>query len=299
MTFPGERSRAKPWLIASVAAIGWALVTMVVLHLISSRDPVFDTLSSYAYVDRGTGMLGASVLSLSIGSLTALGALAAAGIPLSRTTKLLFVLWSLGLAAAAIFPASYPEYPDPVSGEIHLYACLIAFLSLPAAGFTLRDNLRGTPAARQIGRLAWGSAASLIVFGLSFIFVRLADIPFFKTLTDIMPVGVTQRLSLVVHVILIAGMLKVASAAHRVGELRGVTVETGQSSRVQEDNVLVGRELAFGGPLDQRGTHLAGVHGIERDPFRAAEKPYRVPRRGGRDPVAGADRAVVDVQTVE
>lgn len=95
---------------------------------------------------------------LSIGSLTALGALAAAGIPLSRTTKLLFVLWSLGLAAAAIFPASYPEFPDPVSGEIHLYACLIAFLSLPAAGFTLRDNLRGTPHGPSWSA-AWPGAA--------------------------------------------------------------------------------------------------------------------------------------------
>jgi hypothetical protein len=299
MTFPGERSRTKPWLIASVVAIGWALFTMVVLHLISSRDPVFDTLSSYAYVDRGTGMLGASVLSLSIGSLTALGALAAAGIPLSRTTKLLFVLWSLGLAAAAIFPASYPEFPDPVSGEIHLYACLIAFLSLPAAGFSLRDNLRGTPAARRIGRLAWGSATGLVVFGLSFIFVRLSDIPFFMTLTDIVPVGVAQRLSLVVHVILIAGMVKVASAAHRVGEFRGVPVETGQPARVQENHVLIGREMAFSGPGDQRGAHFAGVHGIERDSFRTAEKPYRVPGLGGRDAVARADRAVVDVKSFE
>jgi len=299
MTFPGERSRTKPWLIASGAAIGWALFTMVVLHLISSRDPVFDTLSSYAYVDRGTGMLGASVLSLSIGSLTALGALAAAGIALSRTTKLLFVLWSLGLAAAAVFPASYPEFPDPVSGEIHLYACLVAFLSLPAAGFTLRDNLRGTPAAKLVGRLAWGSAAGLIVFGLSFVFVRLSDIPFFKTLTDLAPVGVLQRVSLVAHVLLIAGMLKVASAAHRVGEFGGVTVEAGQTARVQEDNVLVGREMAFGGPLDQRGAHFAGVHGVERDPFRTAEKSHRVPRPGGREPVTGTDRAVVDAQAVE
>lgn len=299
MTFPGEPSRARPWLIASAVAIGWAVFTMVVLHLISSRDPVFDTLSSYAYVDRGTGMLGASVLSLSIGSLTALGALAAAGIQLSRTTKLLFVLWSLGLAAAAIFPASYPEFPDPVSGEIHLYACLIAFLSLPAAGFTLRDNLRGTPAARQIGRLAWGSAAGLVVFGLSFIFVRLSDIPFFMTLTDIAPVGVAQRLSLVAHVILIGGMLKVASAAHRAGEFGRVTVEAGQTTRMQENDVLLGREMAFGSPIDQRGGHLAGVHGVERDPFRTTEKPHRVPRLGGRDPVAGADRVVVDVQSFE
>jgi hypothetical protein len=244
-------------------------------------------------------MLGASVLSLSIGSLTALGALAAAGIPLSRTTKLLFVLWSLGLATAAIFPASYPEYPDPISGEIHLYSCLIAFLSLPAAGFSLRDNLRGTPFEARVGRLAWVSATGLVLFGLSFIFVRLSDIPFFLTLTDIAPVGVTQRLSLIAHVVLIGGMLLAASAAHRVGEFRGVTVKSGQATGMQENNLLVASELSFRRPADQRGGHLAGVHRIERDPFHPAEKPHRVPSLVGRDAVTGADRAVLDVKSFE
>jgi hypothetical protein len=50
---------------------------MTILHLISSHNPVFDTLSSYAFTDRG-GMFEASVLSLSIGSLVLLGALYAA-----------------------------------------------------------------------------------------------------------------------------------------------------------------------------------------------------------------------------
>src|SRR3954451_2701768 len=96
-------SRARPWLIASALAIGWGMFTITVLHLISSHDPVFDTLSSYAYTDRGTGMLGASILSLAIGSLLLLGALHAAGIPLSPTTRVLFGTWSLGLTTAALF----------------------------------------------------------------------------------------------------------------------------------------------------------------------------------------------------
>jgi hypothetical protein len=298
MAISGGTARTKPWLVASTIAIGWAMFTITVLHLISSRDPVYDTLSSYAFTDRGTGLLGASVLSLSIGSLTALGALAAAGIPLSRTTKVLFALWSLGLATAAVFPASYPEYPNPVSGEIHLYSCLIAFLSLPAAGFSLWDNLRGTAAAKQIGRLTLLSAIGLVVFGLTFIFVRLSDIPFFMALTDIAPVGVAQRLSLIAHVVLLAGVLRVASA-HRVGEFRGVAVQTGQTAGVQEDDLLVRGEPPFARPLDQRGAHLSGVHGIERDPFRTPEKPQRVPSLFGRDAVPRTDRAVVDMQSVE
>jgi hypothetical protein len=65
-TLTGTRTR--PWLITSAAAIGWGIVTMTILHLISSHNPVFDTLSNYAFTDRGGGMFEASVLSLSIGS---------------------------------------------------------------------------------------------------------------------------------------------------------------------------------------------------------------------------------------
>src|SRR3981081_3543852 len=100
-TLTGTRTR--PWLITSAAAIWWGIITMTILHLISSHNPVIDTLSSYAFTDRGGGMFEASVLSLSIGSLSPLGALYAAGISISRTTTTLFSTWSLGLATAALF----------------------------------------------------------------------------------------------------------------------------------------------------------------------------------------------------
>ena len=82
-----QGKRTRPWRLVALGAIGWGLFTAVVLHIISSHNPVYDTLSSYTVTDRGEGMLAASVLSLAIGSLAVLGALHAAGVPLSRTTR--------------------------------------------------------------------------------------------------------------------------------------------------------------------------------------------------------------------
>src|SRR5689334_22599198 len=104
-------ARTRPWLVVSGVAIGWGVLTILVLHLISSHNPVLDTLSSYAFTDRGTGLLAMSILSLSIGSLAVLGALRTAGVPFGGTTTALFCTWSGGLALAATFPASYEKFP--------------------------------------------------------------------------------------------------------------------------------------------------------------------------------------------
>jgi len=263
------------WRLVAVAAIGWGSFTAVVLHLISSHDPIYDTLSSYAFTDRGTGMLGASVLSLAIGSLAVLGALHASGVPLSRTSRILLALWSLGLAAAAIFPASYPENPDPVSGQIHLYACLIAFLSLPGAAISLLDPLRGRPERVWLVRCIRLAAATFALFAVSFVFVRLAEagVTPFHELSDVLPIGATQRLLLLTDIALLGVLLRVASAFDGGREFGRVAVEAGQSAGVHEHDVLVLAEPAGRGPFDQRGGHLAGVDRVQHDAFRPAEKP--------------------------
>ena len=270
--------RTRPWQFVAVAAIGWGLFTAVVLHVISSHDPVYDTLSSYAFTDRGSGMLAASLLSLTVGSLAVMGALLAAGVPLSRTTRLLLLLWSLGMAAAAVFPASYPENPDPVSGEIHLYACLVAFLSLPGAAISLLETLRGRPERVAVVRAIRVSAVAFGMFAVSFVFVRLteAGVAPFHELSDALPIGVTQRLLLLSDVALLGTLLRVAtraaSALDSGGELGRVAVQAGQSAGVHEHDVLVRADAARGRPFDQRGRHFAGVDGIQHDALRAPEE---------------------------
>lgn len=272
-----QGKRTRPWRLVALGAIGWGLFTAVVLHIISSHDPVYDTLSSYTVTDRGEGMLGASVLSLAIGSLAVLGALQVAGVPLSRTTRLLLALWALGMAAAAIFPASYPEAPDPVSGEIHLYACLVAFCSLPGAAISLLEPLKGHPERVALVRAIRVAAAAFALFALSFVFVRLSEagVEPFGVVSNVVPIGVTQRLLLLADVALLLTLLWLAirleSAFDGRREFGRVAVQAGHAAGVQEHHVVIGGEVAR--PFDQRGGHLAGVDRIEHDALGAAEQP--------------------------
>jgi hypothetical protein len=214
-TSPAARTR--PWLIASVVAISWSMLTIVVLHLVSSRNPVLDAISSYAFTDQAPGLLTISILSVAIGSVTTLGALAAARVPLSRTICVLFGSWSGGLTLAAAFPASYAEFPNPVSGEIHQYSCLIAFLSIPAVGFSLLERLRAVPSLSRhratVARWTRYSAASLVLFGISYLLAVFQDTAVLSQLSTILPVGLTQRVTLVVDIGLLCSMLLLARAA--------------------------------------------------------------------------------------
>jgi hypothetical protein len=274
-TEAGKRTR--PWRLVALGAIGWGLFTAVVLHVVSSRNPVYDTLSSYTVTDRGEGLLGASVLSLAIGSLAVLGALQVAGVPLSRTTRLLLALWALGMAAAAIFPASYPEAPDPVSGEIHLYACLVAFCSLPGGAISLLEPLRGRPERVALVRAIRLSAGAFALFALSFVFVRLSEagVTPFREISDAFPIGVMQRLLLLADVVLLGTLLWLAtrleSAFDGRREFGRVAVQAGHAAGVQEHHVVVRGEV--GRPFDQRGGHFAGVDRIEHHALGATEEP--------------------------
>jgi hypothetical protein len=193
-------AKTTPWLLASAMAIGWGMCTIAVLHIISSRNPALDTLSSYAFTDRGSGMLETSMLSLAIGSLLVLGALTAAKVTITRTTRALFCTWSGGLTMAAAFPASYEKFPNPVSGEIHQYSCLVAFLSLPAIGFSLLRRLREHP---TLARWTWLSVASLALFGVSYLLAP----------TPVLPVGVAQRIALIADLVLLCSLLALAAKA--------------------------------------------------------------------------------------
>ncbi|MFI5605759.1 DUF998 domain-containing protein [Amycolatopsis sp. NPDC051903] len=198
------------WRLAAFAAIGWGLFTFVVMNVFGARNPLYDTLSSYTLTD--PGLLSAALLSLAVGSLAVLGCLVAAGVPLPRSARVLLSLWALGLTFAAVFPASYPPNPDPVSGEIHLYSCLVAFASLPGAALVLLEPLRGTASRAVVVRWLRVGVAVLALFGVSFLFVRLdeAGVAGFHALTELLPVGLTQRLMIVADVALLLGLLRVA-----------------------------------------------------------------------------------------
>jgi Protein of unknown function (DUF998) len=202
---PSTVGRARPWLFVAAAAIGWCVVCIVVLHVVSSHDPVLDTLSCYAFTDRGQGLLAIGILALAVGTLAILGALLAARVPVSHPAKALFGTLSGGLTLAAVFPASYAEFPNPVSGEIHQYSCLAAFLSAPAIGMSMVRRVAAVPALAacraRVARWTRLSAAGFLVFGISYV------------LRDLHAVGVAQRLMLAVDLVLLGSLLVLAGRA--------------------------------------------------------------------------------------
>lgn len=212
-------ARARPWIATSAAAVGWGTFTMVILHVVSGYNPITDTLSSYAYTEQGDGMLEASVLSLAIGSLVLIGALLTANLPIRGTPAFLLVLWAGGLSSAAMFPASFIAHPAPATGEIHQWSCVIAFLSLPGAGFALADRMRTRPelhdARRTVLKLSLLSAATLVLFGISYVLLRFPDVALLESLSDALPVGFTQRVALAADLVLLAGLLRVATKVAR------------------------------------------------------------------------------------
>lgn len=209
-----DASRTRPWITTSASTIGWALFTMVILHVVSSHDPILDTISSYAFTDRGNGLLEAGVLSLAIGSLALLGALLSAGAPVGRTGAALLVMWSLGLATAALFPADFADTVDIATGRVHQYASLIAFLSLPGVGFAVADGLRGSVALRHtrilLLRASWFGVLSLGVFGLSYVLDAVGAVPVLEPVSAVLPVGLAQRIALIADLALLASLLLVA-----------------------------------------------------------------------------------------
>lgn len=214
-----EATRAQPWLIVSAAAISWGAFAFVVVHLVSGRNPLLDAVSLYAFTDQAPGLLAASMLLVATGSLATLGALTTAGVPLSRTTKVLFGLWSAGLALAAVFPVSDPRFSSVVSGEIHQYACVAAFLSVPALGCSLVNRTWGIPALEHhrdgLSRWTRYSIASLVLFGLSYVMAKFPGVRLLSELSTILPVGLTQRITLVVDFGLLCSILRLARGAAR------------------------------------------------------------------------------------
>ncbi|MBB3662365.1 hypothetical protein FB384_001269 [Prauserella sediminis] len=204
-------ARTRAWTIAAAAGLGWAVFTLVILHSVSSFDPLTDPLSRYAFTDRGAGMLEASLLSAAVGVVAVRGAVLSAGLPVSRTTSTLVYATSTGLVTAALFPATFSSEIDPVSGRIHQYASVVAFASLPAIALSLLDVMRATPVLARVASaltlLLRVALVSLALFGVSYVADALSGVPGFAAVADTVSVGFTQRIVFMVDFGLLAVLL--------------------------------------------------------------------------------------------
>ncbi|RZQ64342.1 DUF998 domain-containing protein [Amycolatopsis suaedae] len=209
----GDRARAVPaarlrrWSVAGTAAFGWGLLMLAVLHLLGLRNPLTDPISSYAITEVGSSLLAAALLSLAIGTIAVLGMLRAGPAPVSRTTATLFGSSAVGLTMAAAFPTSTAVDSSATSGMIHFYASLVAFLSVPGIGFSMLDRLRGTAAGRQLANMLRWSLVCLALFGLSYAFANWIEV---ELLTDLLPIGLVQRVVLGMDIALLIFLLQLA-----------------------------------------------------------------------------------------
>ncbi|EIE97238.1 DUF998 domain-containing protein [Saccharomonospora glauca] len=215
-------ARVRAWTFAATASLGWALFTLVVLHIVSSFNPITDPISRYAFTDKGQGMLEASLLSFAVGIVAMRGALLASGLGVSRTATILVFAAAVGLVAAAMFPATFTSEIDPRSGVIHQYASLIAFLSIPGIALCLLDQLRDTDNAlrdtrRTLARLVWIAIALLALFGATYLADKVTiGVPPLSTLLllfDSLPEGLLQRFVFVADFVLLATLLSCANRA--------------------------------------------------------------------------------------
>lgn len=202
------------WSLIAFVATGWSILILTLLHVINPYDPLRDPISRYASGPRGDGMLAISLLSLMIAVLAVLGVVVTAGIPAGRTIYVLFALTAIGLALAAVFPASFTDGGDPLSGNIHQRGSLVGFLSIPGIGLALHDRLRSMrDLAHARARIAWVTAVvamSLGLFGISYITAAFPGVPMITHISDLLPVGLTQRITVIADVVLLLTIVQLA-----------------------------------------------------------------------------------------
>ncbi|MET9002034.1 DUF998 domain-containing protein [Amycolatopsis sp. NPDC004169] len=190
---PAGHRPAGPWAVAALGCFGLSVVTVLVLHFSQAAevDPVRQVISDYAL--SGAGGFAVCVLALAAGTGFLLTGLARAGLPVTPPVVALAACWGGGLTLCAIFPTSPTGAPMTFSAEVHRFAGLVLFVSLPAAAGLLARGAAAHPAHRGLAaRLrrhtdwAW---AALVVFLLSQLPVLLApsrafDGPLFQGLTE-------------------------------------------------------------------------------------------------------------------
>ena len=201
---------------AGTAAVVLALVVIGAMHLVgpSSRvDPIRRTISEYALLEGGW-LFDVAVVGLAVGSAGVLAALVAARLtPLRSLPAALVGAWCLGLLLVVAFEKTNWSIGPSVSGYIHRYASLVAFVALPLGALLLARRHRGDPAARpyRIG-VRWGSWFALASFLpiVGAIAARgITGVPWWRAV----PLGLLER-GLALAEVLVVALLGAWALAH-------------------------------------------------------------------------------------
>ena len=180
-----------------------SVFTALVLHVAlgAQVDPVRQVISDYGLY--GAAGFAACVLTLAAGTGCLLAGMARAGLPVTRPVVALVCCWCAGLALCAFFPTTPTGAPWTFSAEVHRFAGLMLFVSLPAAAGLVAARAANHPShrglAERMRRHTRGAWAALAAFLLSHVPVFLTSPPVDGPLVH----GLTERLVFVVYLVLL------------------------------------------------------------------------------------------------
>jgi hypothetical membrane protein len=139
-------------LLSIIGTVTFAGVVLL-LHLLSPEfDPTTRFISEYGLGPYGY-LLTIGFLALGIGSIflvAALSCLENTGEFMWKSGLVLLTIWGLSVTLDGIFPIDKGVQPVTRSGEIHLMAAMIAFLSLMIASLLLSLSFRRMPSWKRM-----------------------------------------------------------------------------------------------------------------------------------------------------
>ena len=176
-------------------AVAGGLLMLGLLHPLAGArvDPVQQTLSEYALGPLGW-MFDLAVGALSVGSaLLLLALLAARALRWPSTPALGLLTWVGALLVLVAFEKADWSVGPSISGYVHRYACLTAFVAMPVAASAMGRRWRDDPAfgraAAWLRALAGASFGWLAVIVLGMLLYPLAGLSLWRYV----PLGLLER----------------------------------------------------------------------------------------------------------
>ncbi|MFI7607102.1 DUF998 domain-containing protein [Micromonospora sp. NPDC049366] len=159
---PGTRSAG----LLTLGGIAIAALLAVIGHVEVNENlsPWSLTVSDFAVSDRG-GVIDAAMVVLALATAVLLAGLRRTAPPGrtagtgGRLTEVLLGSWVAGLLLAAVVPTNDPGTPMTTAAYVHRYASVVAFLTLPVAGWLLARRGDLAPAGRWLRGLVLVSVA--------------------------------------------------------------------------------------------------------------------------------------------
>lgn len=193
MSNPPNPVRALAPLGLAGAGLAVALIGAVQVMTVATVNPMRRTISEYAVGPYGW-MFDVGVVGLALGSALVVVALVRGGLLRGRSPAVvLAAAWVVGLLAVVAFEKTNWAVGPSVSGYIHRYASVVAFVSLPLAAIAVGwRHRRSAEWSRFAGWTRWLGIASLLWFGTILAGVALSpftSVPWWEFL----PLGLVER----------------------------------------------------------------------------------------------------------